>query len=260
LQFFNPWDNWSKFIWDVIDCKEDSRLDSKGYGMIYRKKVNTASYKLNDSPVYNYGRTIQQIVPEGTVKAKLQTNPGLCMVYKQNSDKLRTWVCDSDFNRRGSAELKKPYVLTNKDALSSNYHYIITERIKQDEKPAVINNDATIEVIPWPKFVSINVEKGYYWDYYDWSDDEIKVSLTPNGYFVEADYPAGAHLQFSIGWVNDRFTDIANIYLHVDYDDSKVLKAGRLKLDYKDVSSIEKDLRWKGTYQGKDIVITCKLL
>ena len=66
-------------------------------------------------------------------------------------------------------------------------------------------------------------------------------------------------MEFRIGWVNNRFADIANVYLKVDYDSSKGLSAGLIKLDYSQGSSIEKSLRWKGTYQGKEIIVSCRL-
>jgi hypothetical protein len=150
--------------------------------------------------------------------------------------------------------------VNGKSALAENVCcYLLHERLEQDTKPDIIKGNILAEIVPWPTFVSIAVENGYLQDYYDWSNDEITVTLTSNGYLVKADYPGGAHLEFRIGWVNNRFADIANVYLKVDYDSSKGLSAGLIKLDYSQGSSIEKSLRWKGTYQGKEIIVSCRL-
>ncbi|MBQ6822770.1 MAG: hypothetical protein IJP39_10205, partial [Bacteroidales bacterium] len=93
------------------------------------------------------------------------------------------------------------------------------------------------------------------WEYFDWSNDEITVTAASDGYVVEADYPMGAHLKFKIGRSGDRFSDISDVSLTVGYDSSKNLTTGRLKLD----SSSEKSLLWKGTYQGNEISVACRL-
>ena len=257
LEFFKPWDNWSKFIWNVLDGKEDNRIDTKAYGLEYKMKLKHDSTPLRNAPVYNYGRTIQQIVLEPSLRSKLQENPGLCLAYTQKGDNLRTWICTSDYARKASVDKNKPYAMPGKDVLAANYHYVITERIEQDGSPKVINNDLLIEAVPWPEFVSF--ETGKFDSYYDWSGDEIKVTYTNNGYHVECDYPGGAHLKFNIGWVNNRFTDVANVYLHVEYDNSQDCQCGRLKLSSGEVSSVSKNLTWDGKYNGLWVSITCRL-
>ena len=73
------------------------------------------------------------------------------------------------------------------------------------------------------------------------------------------EHPGGAHLKFNIGWVNNRFTDVANVYLHVEYDNSQDCQCGRLKLSSGEVSSVSKNLTWDGKYNGLWVSITCRL-
>ena len=67
-------------------------------------------------------------------------------------------------------------------------------------------------------------------------------------------------MHFYIGWVNNRFKDVSNLYFNVEYDSSAKFELGRLTLDYKSPSSIEKNLKWKGTYKGKEVYLSCDLI
>lgn len=264
LEFFKPADNWNKFIWEVIQNKFDDRVESSkarnSFGLEYRAKVEHATNTFTNAEIYNFGLGMQQVVLNQSMKDKMSGNPGLSLAFTQKEDKVKTWVCDSKWNIIGLVEKNKPFAVDGKTALAENVCcYLLHERLEQDTKPDIIKGNILAEIVPWPTFVSIAVENGYLQDYYDWSNDEITVTLTSNGYLVKADYPGGAHLEFKIGWVNNRFADIANVYLKVDYDSSKGLSAGLIKLDYSQGSSIEKSLRWKGTYQGKEIIVSCRL-
>ena len=136
----------------------------------------------------------------------------------------------------------------------------MTERLEQDTNPVVIKSELTAQVVPWPKFVEVEWG-GIHGDneYYSWSGDEIKVSYTNNGYYVECDYPMGSHIHFYIGWVNNRFSDVASVYFWQEYNDNNRVQVGKLKLDYSAPSSVEKDLAWKGKYKGDVFYLHCRL-
>lgn len=258
LEFFKPADTWDKFAWDILTRKTDSRVDNSMYGGEYYVIANTTSFQTKGAPVYNFGLMMQRTMMSENYKGILKSNPGLSMSYLQNEENLITWICNQKFEKKGYTVKGKPFAWSGSDALANERHFLVTERINQDTSPAVIRNRVTIEAVPWPKFVEI--EYNGYDGYYSWSGDEIKVTLTNNGYYVEADCTGGAHLHFYIGWVNNRFTDVANLYFYVEYDQSQRFEVGRIKLDYKDVSSIEKKLKWTGKHQGKDLYLGCELL
>ena len=264
LEFFKPSDNWEKFAFDLLSGKTDSRIETEGIGRVIRMEkekqaINFAGKEaIDDVDIYNFSMSIQDVsfVPGRQMYNKVKENPALALAITQDGENLKTWVCDKTFNKLGYAVKGKPFAITGETAL--NRIKLVTERIEQDTEPVVLKSDITAQIVPWPRFIEF--EYGDYNGYYCWSGDEIKVSWTSNGYYVEADFPGGSHLHFYIGWVNNRFKDVSNLYFNVEYDSSAKFEMGRLTLDYKSPSSIEKNLKWKGTHNGKEVYLSCDLI
>lgn len=264
LEFFKPSDNWGKFMFELISGKIDSRVNRAliAKTVHIEKEKQTINYSgaevIDDANIYNFSMAIQTLnfKPNSSMLNKMTENPSLALAVTQNEEKVRTWVCDMEFNKLGYAVKGKPFAVPGDKATKKIE--LVTERMEQDTEPVVLKSDITAQIVPWPRFIEF--EYGDYNGYYSWSGDEIKVSWTSNGYYVEADFPGGSHLHFYIGWVNNRFKDVSNLYFNVEYDSSAKFELGRLTLDYKSPSSIEKNLKWKGTYKGKEVYLSCDLI
>jgi len=258
LEFFKPSDNWNDLAWSVLSGKADSRIDTKEFGTLNNNLVKSDKNDVKAAPVYNFGLAAQRTLISVANKQKLSDNPGLTIAYYQNDENLKTWICDQKFGKLGYAVKDKPFALSNKDILANETHYLVTERLKQDTDPVKIDNKVQSHIVPWPTYVEAEWG-GSYDNYYSWSGDEIKVSYTSNGYYVECDYPGGSHIHFYIGWVNNRFMDVSNVYFWQEYDTSNKVSVGKLKLDYSSPSSIEKNLTWRGKYKGYEFYLHCNL-
>lgn len=265
-EFFNPSTNWDKFMWDVIQKKVDNRIASASLGEYIKidhvkQEINSSmDGAIDDIDVYNFSASTHRIVfdPKGLMFNKMTNNPALSLAFYQDNEKLKSWICDVNCNKLGYAVKGKPFAISGDNAKKKPFVY--TERIEQDTEPVVLKNQLTTHIVPWPTFVEVEWG-GKYGDneYYSWSGDEVKVTCTSNGYFVECDYPGGSHLSFYIGWVNDRFKDVANVYFWQEYNNKNVVKVGKLKLNYSSPSSVEKDLSWLGKYKGDDFYLHCRL-
>lgn len=265
-EFFNPSTNWETFMWDLLTGKRDSRVNAGALGRTIKIEHVMQSIDdpvlldkdIDDIDVYNYSMSIHRIrfPNKGLIEQKMTTNPGLSMAFYQDNEALRSWVCDVNLGKLGCAVKDKPFAVSGD--VAKRHIAVVTERIKQDTDPVVLKSQLTSHIVPWPKHIEI--EYNGYDGFYSWNGSEIKVKATANGYYVEADCHGGAHLHFYIGWVNDRFTDVSDLYFYVEYDQSRLMKVGRVPLDYYTTSSVEKHLKWKCNHQGKDLYLSCDLL
>jgi len=267
LEFFSPSTNWEQFVWDVIDKKIDARVDRDELGMDYITKIKSSKTKIMSADVYNFGFTVQRsITSEASFRELLEENPGLCLVYTQKADKLKTWLCDSDYKPLGAIEKDQQYVFKSNFFLKHKYHHTITYRIKQDTEPKVIvSNGLEAEIRPWVNSVSISFEKNGKHEYFGWEgwENGYDITVTPqsNGWMVKADYPSGAHLSFLIEKKGNKFGDATNINLKVDYDPSKNISFSRLALEGENLNSeLNKTLGYKGMYQNNDVRMSLWLL
>lgn len=260
LEFFEPADNWEALVFDILSTKIDSRINCD-FGTANRLAVIREKVSSPSEAVYNYGVAVQNVVYPLPIKNKLTENPTLCLAFYQDADNLKTWVCDDKFVKLGAATKDKPFAVNGSVALANEKLRLVTERIKQDTKPNSIPCSVTSHIVPWPTYVEVEWG-GIHGDneYYSWSGDEIKVTYTLNGYFVECDFPSGSHMHFYIGWVNNRLTDVSSVYFWQEYNASNKVSVGKLKLNYSSPSSIEKDLSWSGKYKGDVFYLHCRLI
>ena len=257
LEFFKPSDNWNAFAWNIQNGKMDSRINTSEFGTRYNNLVQSDKNKVKAAGIPNFGLVAQRTLISTAMKQKLSDNPGLSIAYYQNDENLKTWVCDQKFKQLGYAVKDKPFAISGSDIQANSTHYLVTERLKQDTDPIRISSSIESHVVPWP--TSVEIEWDGYGEYYSWSGDEIKVTVTGNGYLVECDALYGSHVRFYMGWVNNRFADVANLYFSQEYNSSNVQQVGKLKLEYSAPSSIEKDLKWTGKANGKSYYLHCRL-
>lgn len=214
---------YSDFIWQILKGKTDKRFtfDLKGFaaqqiGLKDAKRVLKGT-------VPNFGMRPIWFQINTNYRTECKDSPEMGVAIYQNGENLRTTACivdpETGFQPVGSAEKDKPVYIPGKYLTDENWKGLVTERIRQNTEPAMINSEVEIHFVPVLK--SVRFESG---NAYDWlAADDVMVKADGYGrYIVESRPSTYSKLSFVLTRSGNRFGAVSNIVYENFVDKTKV--------------------------------------
>lgn len=279
LEFFRPSDIWREYMFDLLKSKVDSRVDGNKIFLFESRRHKFAQWKSEEiqnkklekgdekedgdtREVYNYGLSVMGVEVAANLIEKMKTNPALCIITSQETEGLRTWVCNEKFEKIGwTAKDTVSHIHVGDKGLfegDKRVFALVTEKKVQDSSPAMIMSKITAEIKPYVRSIQFYREKGreYYGGYWNISDKiDVKIKSS-SAYSVTADNGKET-ISFDITVRNAMFTDISNVVFRSFNNSAANTSVGALKLESSNLDGSSKWALWKTNHQGNDYSLTC---